>query len=602
MSAQVRSGVLDEARSQEMLVSRAEVQDMIARRAPLPEILTAVCEAVEQFDSSLLASVLQRDPQSNTLHSGVGPSFPPEYLAAVEGAPIGPNIGTCGPASWFDRLTISEDLDQDPNWEPIRGLSQLAGVAHCWSMPARDSSGEVVGTLAFYGRAPRHPEPEHVTLLEGWAPLVGTAIERSRHFDQLAHDARHDALTGLPNRAAILERLDFALSHVRPEAAVAVLFIDLDGLKAMNDTLGHVVADEMLRTQARRLSQALRGSDFVGRFGGDEFIVIAEGVNDADEAGGLGARLLETLAQPLTGLTSMVVTASIGIALVRGNDVGAQQALKIADDAMYQAKRAGKDQCVFAELGEAVQVSRRMQLARALRGAEARGELQVRYQPILNLRSGDVVGVEAMLRWESIDMGVVEPAEFLPIAEDTGSILTIGAWALLAACEALAPSTDSSLDLHVNVSPRQLRSTDFAVWVRQTLAHAQFPPDRLVLEITGASLTGTDHDTSLTNLRALNALGVRIHLDNVGAGLLSLDWLYDGLLDALKLDRVLISRLDTERGHAIVAGIIATAHGVGCSVIAEGVESREELQQLRRLNCDAAQGHHIAASLPHPFP
>ncbi len=273
------------ARVQRLVASHNQVHDMIARAVPLHEVLTTACEAIERYDPSLMVSVLQRDPETNAFHSGVGPSFPQAYLDAAEGTPIGPSTGTCGPAAWFGQLTISENLDEDPNWAPIREFSHVVGVAHCWSMPVRDASAEVLGTLAFYGRAPRTPGPEHLALLQDWARIVGTAIERSRNLDRLTHDARHDGLTGLPNRLAILEHLEFELRKVRPDAVVAVLFIDLDGLKAINDALGHDVADEMLRIQARRLPQALRGNDFAGLLGGDEFIVIAEGVQDADEAG-----------------------------------------------------------------------------------------------------------------------------------------------------------------------------------------------------------------------------------------------------------------------------------------------------------------------------
>jgi GAF domain-containing protein len=224
------------------------------------------------------------------LDSGVGPSLPKEYLDSVDGAPIGPSIGTCGPAAWFGEFAVSADLSQDPKWAPIRPMAELAGVAHCWSMPIKDTTGEVLGTLALYGRRPRRPQPEHVALLRDWARVVGTALERTRSLDRLKHDARHDSLTGLPNRAAIFEKLDSAIQQVRAEAPLAVFFVDLDGLKAMNDTLGHDVADEMIREVARRLSHSVKATDFVGRFGGDEFIVVAESLGDPDAAGQLGGR------------------------------------------------------------------------------------------------------------------------------------------------------------------------------------------------------------------------------------------------------------------------------------------------------------------------
>ncbi|MEO3936982.1 EAL domain-containing protein [Dermatophilaceae bacterium Soc4.6] len=264
---------------------------------------------------------------------------------------------------------------------------------------------------------------------------------------------------------------------------------------------------------------------------------------------------------------------------------------------MYEAKRAGKDRCVFSEVGETVQASRRVQIARALRDAQTRGEMHLVYQPIIDLNTGSTVALEALLRWTSPQFGIVEPTEFIPITEDTGSILPIGAWVLLQACEATVALAVRGLDLHVNISAIQITHPDFTTWVRQTLAHAQYPTDRLVLEITGSTLTRDDH-IAQTNLRNLAALGVRVALDDVGVGNLSLQWLHDGQLTELKLDRTLIARLGTDRGRAIAGGVIATAHGAGCTVSAEGVETDDELHHLHALRCDTAQGFHIAAPQP----
>jgi diguanylate cyclase (GGDEF)-like protein len=595
-------------RVHQLVASHNRVHDMIGRGVILRDVLIAVCEAIEGYDPSLKPSVLLRDRESNTLHSGVGPSFPQEYFDSVEGAPVGPVIGTCGSAAWFGRLTVSENLHEDPKWAPIRPMAQLADVAHCWSLPIKSTDDVVLGTLAFYGRHPRRPQPEHIALLEDWARVAGTAIERAQSLDRLTHDARHDGLTGLPNRAAIMERLDVAIQGVHPDAAVAVLFVDLDGLKAVNDTLGHDVADEMIRTMGGRLSASIRGNDFVGRFGGDEFIVVAEGIAEPDEAGRLGARLLEAIAQPLTGITSTLVTASIGIALIGSNDIDAREALRKADKAMYEAKRAGKDRCIFAEIGETVTVSRRLQLARELRDAETRGEMHLVYQPIVSLPTRRIVGVEALLRWTNQTFGDVEPTVFIPIAEDTGSILQIGAWVLREACETLAEIAADGrvLGLSVNISARQLSNPDFPVWVRQTLAHAQFPAEQLTVEISEAALTAIDVPTAQI-LRALRSMGVRTAVDDFGAGQSSLSWLRDDLFTSVKIDRSLVSALDQARNRAIVAGVIGIAKNVGADVTGEGVETEDQLRQLEALGCDQAQGFHIArpitaASLPSAEP
>ena len=583
-------------RVHDLVASHNRVHDMIDAGVPLREVLVEVCHIIERYDRSLIPSVLLRDPVSNTLHSGVGPSLPKEYLASVDGAPIGPNVGTCGPAAWFGEFAISADLNEDPKWAPIRAMAQMAGVAHCWSMPIKDSAGEVLGTLALYGRHPRRPQPEHVALLQDWARVAGTALERTRSIARLKHDARHDSLTGLPNRAAIFEKLDTAIQQVRSEAPLAVLFVDLDGLKAMNDTLGHDVADEMIREVARRLTQSVRSQDFVGRFGGDEFIVAAEHLGGADEAGELGAKLLDAVAQPLPGLGSRVITASIGIALIRNSAIDAREAIRRSDKAMYEAKRTGRDRCVFAEVGETVRAGRRLEMARALRGAEARGEMYLVYQPVISLPARRVIGVEALLRWDSPTLGSVAPGEFIPIAEDSGSILQIGAWVLWESCQAMAElaKTGHRLELGVNVSARQLSQPDFPLWVRQTLSHAQFSAANLSLELTETSLLRPD-SVSVGNVRSLEAMGVRVALDDFGTGYSSLTWLRDHPFGSIKIDRSFVRGIqEQDSSRAIVAAIIRMAKDLGCTVTAEGVEAETQLQILEELGCDHAQGFLIA--------
>ena len=586
-------------RVQQLVASHHTVHDMIARAAPLRDVLTEICETIERYDPTLVPSVLMLDPVSSTLHSGVGPSLPPDYLAATEGVVIGPNVGTCGPAAWFGRLTVTADLMADPRWAPVRDLARSAGVAHCWSNPIKGAQGEILGTLAFYGRQPREPQPEHVALLDDWGRVAGIAIERSRSLDRLTYDARHDALTGLPNRVAIFEELDEAIQRAQPRAAAAVLFVDLDGLKALNDTLGHDRADEMIREIGLRLSVAVDGA-FVGRFGGDEFVVIAEGLTDPEDAGRLGARLLDAIAQPLPGLDSTVVTASIGVSLIRSNAVEAREAIRRSDAAMYAAKRSGRDRCVYSEVGYGVHAGRRLRLARELRAVETRGELSLVYQPVVSLPAMEIVGVEALLRWTSPTFGEVSPAEFIPIAEDTGSIVPIGTWALRESCEAMAQleAAGHRLELGVNVSACQISHPDFPLWVRKTLSHAPFPAARLGLEITETALMRPNALTS-KSLCELESLGVRVVLDDFGTGYSSLSWLKQHQFGAIKIDHSFIRGLPDDRGdRAIVAGVLDMARALDCSVTAEGVETGEQLAALRELGCERVQGFLLVEPIP----
>ena len=576
------------------------MHDLIARGAPLRAVLLEILESIERYDPSVFASLLMLEPSSRTLHSGLGPSLPPEWLAAIDGVVIGPNVGTCGAAAWSGRLTVSENLAEDPKWAPVREKAVAAGLGHCWSMPIKSAGGEVLGTLALYGPRPRLPLPEQLAWLADWARLAGIAIERGQALGRLTHDARHDSLTGLPNRRAIFESLDEAIQRVGPEDMAAVLFIDLDGLKQLNDTLGHDHADEIIREVGERLSAAVRPGDFVGRFGGDEFIAIAEGIGDREAASHLGLGLLAAVSQPLPGFESTVVTASIGIALVHSNAVEAREVIRASDSAMYDAKRAGRDRVTFFEGSERMHAGRRLVLARGLRGADQRGELRLVFQPVLALPALEIVGVESLLHWTHPTLGDVSPGEFVPIAEETGAIVPIGTWVLRESCEMMARAAEPGrpLELSVSVSARQISNPDFALWVRQTLAHAEFPADKLGLEITETSLM-RPNAASARNLRDLDALGVGIVLDDFGTGHSSLSWLKHHPFRAIKIDGSFIGGLQaTGADHAIVAALVGMAEAIDCTVTAEGVETEQQLAILQELGCPRAQGSFFAQPVP----
>jgi diguanylate cyclase (GGDEF)-like protein len=592
----------DEAlRFHELVASQQRVHELIAGGAPLKDILVELVTGLERHDPSVIPCVVLLDRESNTLHPGAGPSLPPHYLAAIDGVVIGPNVGACGSASWSGQLTISDDIAEDPKWAPIRDFVLDAGLRHCWSMPIKAPAGEVLGTLAFYGHHPRRPLPAHLTLLEDGARLAGIAIERHRALEQLIHDARHDGLTGLPNRTAIFELLDDAIVRVQPGASLAVLFVDLDGLKTLNDTLGHDRADEMIREVGQRLSAAVRGSDFVGRFGGDEFVVVAEGVIDEEQAAKLGFRLLEAVSEPLPGIDSTVVTASIGITVLSDAQSDAREALRQADSAMYEAKRSGRDRISFFSGSRRSHEGRRLALVRELRGAELRDELGLVFQPVFDLDGGELAGVEALLRWNSPELGRVAPGEFIPVAEDTGMIVPIGSWVLRESCEAmhrLAAQAGRPIELSVNVSAHQLSNPGFAQSVRQILAHAEFPADQLVLEITETALVRAGTVAAHT-LRDLESHGIRIALDDFGTGFSSLGWLKEHPLDAIKIDRSFVSGLAGDaRDQAIVASLINLARALECSVTAEGVETEDQLTALRLLDCERVQGFLLARPMP----
>jgi diguanylate cyclase (GGDEF)-like protein len=541
--------------------------------------------------------VVLLDRESSTLHPGAGPSLPPHWLEAIDGVVIGPNIGSCGSAAWSGEIVISHDMGTDPKWAPIREFADSCGLRHCWSMPIKSADGLVLGTFALYGPEPRAPGPEHIALMEDGARLAGIAIERGRTMERLIQDARYDALTGLPNRRAIFERMELALSRAQAPGKVAALFVDLDGLKRLNDTLGHDRADEMIREVAHRLPAALRAGDFVGRFGGDEFVAIAEGIPDPDEAAALATRLLEVISAPLRGLDGTVVTASVGIAQVDG-DLDAPEAIRRADTAMYRAKHAGRDRhAFFARREEAPPERRRIALARDLREAETRHEMTLAFQPEFDLATREIVGVEALSRWTSPVHGEVSPREFIPLAENAGTIVPLGAWALRESCEIvarIAELTGRRLELAVNVSGHQLAKRGFAQSVHQTLAHAGLPAELLGLEIAESAL-GQDDELAARSLEGLRSLGVRLVIDDFGAGTASLLGLGRRPVDGIKLDRRFVEGLpEDEASFAVVAALSGIGTALGATVTAKGVETDAQLVSLAAMGCARVQGFLLA--------
>jgi len=584
-------------RLREQVASHNRLHELIAQAAPLSDVLSELVAGIERYEPSVIPCVVLLDRETNTLHPGAGPSLPPHYFAAIDGVVIGPNVGTCGSAAWSGQLTITEDIAEDPRWTPVRDFAIDAGLRHCWSMPIKAPDDEVLGTLAFYGPQPRHPLPEHLALMRDGARLAGIAIERHRMMEALIHDARHDGLTGLPNRAAIFAYLDDALASIGPGGKVAVLFVDLDGLKTLNDTLGHDRADEMIRQVAERLAGTVRTDELVGRFGGDEFVVIAQRVTSDEGAAELGFRLLDAISKPLLGIESTVVTASVGITLVASPTTDAREAIRQADSAMYAAKRAGRGGCSFFEGSQRLSTGRRQLLAHELRDAEMRGEMRLVFQPVFDLASSEIVSVEALLRWTSPTFGEISPHEFIPIAEDTGTIVPLGAWVLRESCEtvvALTEQTGRPLELAVNVSALQLARPGFAKTVRQTLAHAGFPVDRLTLEITETALMQPNAATNRT-MRELDWLGMRIVLDDFGTGYSSLSSLKHHPLHGIKIDRSFVNGLPGDvADRAVVTAVVGIAGALGCPVTAEGVETQAQLEAILGLQCERAQGFLLA--------
>jgi len=421
--------------------------------------------------------------------------------------------------------------------------------------------------------------------------------------DGLAQRILRDPLTDLPNRTLFLDRLALALARLRrAQTNIAVLFIDLDNFKVVNDSLGHGAGDQLLVELGRRLRSAIRPSDTIARFGGDEFVVLCEDISAAHDAVAVGQRIVAAASEPfMVDGHEMFVSASVGVALAMHGDATPETLLRDSDAAMYRAKERGRGRVEVFDEALRTRIMERLELENGLRRALQRGELRVYYQPEVSLSQERMVAVEALVRWEHPQRGLLQPDEFVPLAEETGLIVQIGEWVLNEACRQVATwrRSGAEIDVAVNVSARQLVQPDIVEVVRGALDASGLPAEALCLEITESAVM-RDPEAALATLTLVKELGVKVALDDFGVGFSSLAQLKEMLpLHALKVDRSFISGIaDDERNSAIVAAVVMMATTLGLTAIAEGVETEAQAMQARALGCDVSQGYFFTAPEP----
>jgi diguanylate cyclase (GGDEF)-like protein len=423
--------------------------------------------------------------------------------------------------------------------------------------------------------------------------------ERKAFEEQLAHQAFHDPVTHLANRALFSDRVEHALMRSqRGVPDIAVMFIDLDDFKTVNDSLGHSAGDEVLREVGRRLKIAVRPTDTVARFGGDEFAVLLDGVEGSADAADAAARILRTLDLPVViDGKNVFPRASVGICLVgeEAKTPEAAELLRNADVAMYMAKRDSKGSYRVFEPTMHERVVERLELRSDLQHALALDQLELYYQPVVRLDGGQILGVEALLRWNHPQRGVIPPVQFIPVAEDTGLIVPIGRWVLETACREGVRlherfPRDEALTISVNLSVRQLQSETLVADVRNALEVSGLPASSLVLEIT-ESLMLADTEYAMAQLHSLKALGIRLAMDDFGTGYSSLSYLSRFPVDILKMDRSFVGSGDNA---ALTSAIIALGASLALDVVAEGIELPEQATSLQALGCELGQGYLFA--------
>ena len=526
--------------------------------------------------------------------------------------------GTLFRSGLSGRILMSEQLTalRDARADPSPGVATTArdfGVAGFLGMRLVSADGEATAIFCAVDVEPRDWTAEETRLFREIAISALTEIELQRRTadaerieQQLRHDALHDRLTGLPNRAFFVERVRIAVERARrnPDECFGVLFLDLDNFKAINDSFGHVAGDELLLEVSRRLTGCLRSLDMLARLGGDECALLLENIREPSDAARVAERLQASLQTPITvGEDEAYTSVSLGIAVHSEADDHPQHLLRSADLALYRAKEQGRARFQVFDPRMHEEAVRRLRLETDLRRALERNQFRLHYQPVVSLDTGRIVAVEALLRWEHPERGLVPPGEFIHVAEEAGIISEISRWVLEQACRQCQSwrrehGDDAPESVWVNLSMRQLAEGGLARQVSEVLQSLRFEPKRLTLEVT-ENLLVENVDVSLRTLSELHELGVRVFMDDFGSGHSSLGFLDRLAIDGIKIDRTFIGHLGAgDRPLQLVRTIVALVRGLGFIPIAEGVETEEQLRLLRDMGCEFAQGFHFSRAVP----
>ncbi len=591
-----------------LLTGQATVLQLIAEGSPLAQSLGELAANVAAFTEGGRCAILLLDPANSdalrpvaSVHVGVA------TLRAIGAFHLAPIDSITGAAVLEQRMVTVKDSADDAVWPRLAADAFGAGIRSCQVVPIRASASEpVLGVIVVLRPTlPARREISYWTgLLERAARLAAIAVSRHEFESQLAHQASHDTLTGLPNRAVFLDRCGHAFRrHRRIGGGVVVFFIDLDRFKLVNDSRGHDVGDKLLMAVAERLSIVIRESDTVARFGGDEFAILCEGISDPMRILELAHRVQLSLAAPVSLAGGDVfVRASIGVAMLT-DDIDVETLIGNADAAMYRAKRLGGNRCEFYEQMMRSPTSLLLKVQSELHLALEREEFFMQYQPLVSLVNGDVTGAEALVRWRHPQRGVLAPKDFLSLAESSGLIVPIGKQIIGLACrQARSWQTTRPglgvLQVNINLSPLEFLQPELVQTIAEVLDATGVMPSMIGLEITETAIM-EDIDATASAMQELKELGVAMIIDDFGTGYSSLTHLKRFPVDELKVDRSFVAGLGTSgKDGAIVNAVIALAHSLDLTAIAEGVETADQRERLQSLGCDVGQGYYFGRPGP----
>ncbi|MEW7999030.1 MAG: EAL domain-containing protein [Candidatus Thiodiazotropha endolucinida] len=585
--------ITERKKTESYLAKNAEILEMIATGKPAPMIYDQIALMYEGRHPGMRCSMLELE-DGKLLHGGA-PSLPKEYCDAVHGLEYGPSVGSCGTSTYSGHRVLVENIETDPKWAKIKHIALPHGMRCCWSEPIKNSSGKVLGAFGMYYNHPALPNDEELEDLKSAARLAGIVMERDQAQKRIRELAYKDELTGLASRVRFYQQLEESIKlSDRSGRRFALLYVDLDDFKGVNDSLGHDAGDLLLKDIAKCLKSVSREIDFVARLSGDEFCIIVKDVDDDYAAAHVAQRCLDMISEPIElSARKFTPSCSIGIAHYPDDGEDLSTMLKAADTSLYSAKEHGKNQYAFYRPELTHRAEHRFRVEQALREAVEKQQLSLVYQPQIMMQTGEIIGVEALSRWNHPQLGQVPPTEFIATAERIGMIKPLTEWVLRTACNHAVACRKAGLPavrMAVNISPNHFLDKDFVSLINRVIEETGMIPTELELEVT-ENVVQTNPE-NLNVFRELKDLGVLIAIDDFGVGYSSFASLKHLTADYLKIDRHFVNdMLSDEETQLLIASMIDLGHKLQHRIIAEGVETADQFDVLNNLGCDTAQGY-----------
>ncbi len=580
-------------KAESFVEKNAEILEMIAIGRPAEEIYNAIALMYEGRHPGLRCSMLEL--HGNKLLHGGAPSLPKAYCDAVHGLENGPEVGSCGTSTYTGHRVIVENIETDPKWAKIKHVAMPHGMRCCWSEPIKNSTGKVLGAFGMYYNYPATPDEDESDDLKSAARLASIVMERDQAQKRIRELAYKDELTGLASRAYFLLTLGELIKNSdRHGRRFSLLYIDLDDFKIVNDSLGHDAGDQLLKALAERLDGVGREVDFVSRLSGDEFCILVDDVTDDHISATVAQHCLDAVSLPLEIATRKITPAcSIGIAHYPEDGGDVSTLLKAADTSLYAAKESGKNRFAFYKPELTQKAEYRFQVEQFLRDAIEKRQLTLVYQPQIDINTGKIRGVEALLRWHHSELGQVSPIEFIPIAECIGMIKPLTEWVLTTACEQAMAWKKAGLPIlrmAVNISPSHFLDRDIVFLIKRVIEEVGMDPGELELEVTEDGVQTNQKNLSI--FQDLKDIGVYLAIDDFGTGYSSFASLKHLEIDCLKIDKYFVDDLLVDKdARILIASMIEMGHSLGYGIIAEGVETPEQLRMLKEFGCETAQGY-----------